>query len=319
LRRVRALPGVAAAAIASNHPLDAGFTSSIRVVGREAEAQDWPEPRIRLVSGGYFETVGLPMISGRRFRDGDAPQAPPVILVNEAAQRRFFAGQNPIGQQINLWGANRTVVGVVGNERLQGLAAAPPPSVYVPLDQVPSASGAHSLLIRSSGDPLALVSAVRATVRQLDSALPLYGVETLEQTLRNSLSQRRFTMLLLGGFALLAFALAAIGVHGVLSYSVAQRAREIGIRVAMGADARSVRGLVVSQGVTLAALGLGAGLVGALLATRVLRSMLFGVGAEDPVTFLAAALALGLVALLAAYLPARRATRIAPMEALRHE
>jgi putative ABC transport system permease protein len=319
LRRVRALPGVTAAAIASNHPLDAGFTSSIRVVGREAEAKDWPEPRIRLVTAGYLETVGLPMISGRRFRDGDALQGPPVILVNEAAQRRYFAGQNPIGQRINLWGANRMVVGVVGNERLQGLAAAAPPAVYLPLDQAPSATGAHSLLIRSSGDPLALAPAVRATVRQLDSALPLFGVEPLEQTLSNSLSQRRFTMLLLGAFAALAFILSAIGVHGVLSYSVVQRTREIGIRVAMGADAGTVRGLVVTQGATLVALGLGLGLVGALGATRALRSLLYGVGAGDPITFLAAALALGGVALLAAYLPARRATRIAPMEALRHE
>ncbi len=317
--RVGALPGVDGVAIAGSHPLDAGFTSSIRVVGREAEAADWPEPSIRLVAPGYFETVGVPLVAGRRFGESDDAAAQPVIIVNQAAKRRFFGTQEPLGERINLWGANRTLVGVVGDERIHGLDQATPPAVYLPLPQVPSAGGSHSLLVRVSGDPAALAPSLRALVRELDPALPLFGVEPLEQTLANSVGQRRFTMIVLGIFAAVAFFLAAIGVHGVLSYVVAQRTREIGIRMALGADRGSVGGLVVRQGAVLAATGLALGLVGALAVSRVLSSLLYGVGTRDPLTFAGAALVLGAVALIATYLAARRATRVDPMVALRAE
>jgi predicted permease len=318
-QRAGAIPGVQAVAVAGSHPLDAGFTSSIRVVGRESEAADWPEPSIRLVAPEYFETLEVPVLAGRRFGETDDVAAPPVIVVNEAARRRFFATQDPLGQRINLWGANRTVVGVVGNERIHGLAVETPPAVYLPLPQVPSAGGSYSVLVRVNGDPAAVAPSLRAVVRELDPALPLFGVELLEQTLANSLGQRRFTMVVLGTFALVAFLLAAIGVHGVLSYVVAQRTREIGIRMALGADRGSVRGMVLRQGTALAIVGLALGLLGALAISRVLSTLLYGVGARDPATFATAALLLGAVALLATYLPAGRAARVDPVEALRRE
>ena len=316
-RRVSALPGVVAVAIAGSHPLDAGFTSSIVVPGREAEAADWAEPSIRRVDAGYFRTVGGTLIAGRFFDGSDDVEAAPVLLINEAAGAQFFRGTDPLGQRIRLWGAERTVVGVVGNERIHGLVAATPPAVYLPVTQAPVTGG--TLLVRVRGDPAELASAVRATVRELDPGLPLFGVEPLRETLSNSLGQRRFTMVVLGAFAAVSLLLAVIGVHGVLSYTVAQRTREIGIRMALGADQRNVRTLVVGQGAVLAGAGLAIGLLGAFALTRVLSTLLYGIGATDPVTFGAVALLLGGVALLASYFPARRATRVSPVEALREE
>ncbi len=317
--RVAALPGVTALTIAGTHPIDAGYTSSISVVGREGEAGDWPEPSIRLVAADYFETLGVPLVSGRHFTSTDDAAGAPVILINVAAQRRFFAEQAPLGQRIQLWGAARTIVGIVGNERMRGLAQDTPPAVYLPLPQVPSANGNHSLLVRVTGDPTALAPALRSIVRDLDPALALFGVEPLAQTLSSSMGQRRFTMLVLGIFAAVALVLAAVGVHGVLSYTVAQRTREIGIRMALGANPAGVRALVVSQGIVLTIRGLALGLIGALAVTRILSSLLYGVSAYDPVTFAGVALALGGVALVASWFPARRAAGVDPMVALRTE
>jgi putative ABC transport system permease protein len=316
-RRMAALPGVEAVTIAGSHPLDAGFTSSITVVGRESEASDWPEPSIRAIDRGYLTALRVTLISGRNFDASDVVDAPPVILINAAAGRRFFAGQNPLGARIRLWGAERSVVGVVGDERIHGLAQATPPAIYLPTSQAPATGG--SLLARVQGDPLTLAPAVRAIVRALDPALPLFGVEPLSETLSHSVGQRRFTMLVLGVFAAVALLLAIIGVHGVLSYTVAQRTREIGIRMALGADRSDVRGLVVTQGARLAALGLTLGLLGALGVSRALSTLLYGVGATDPATFAEVALVLGAVALVASYLPAHRATKVSPVEALREE
>jgi putative ABC transport system permease protein len=206
---------------------------------------------------------------------------------------------------------------VVGNERLYGLAQATPPAVYLPTTQGPSSGG--SLLVRVNRDPAALAPMIRSIVRDLDPALPLFGLEPLRQTLTNSLGQRRFTMIVLGVFAAVALLLAVVGVHGVLSYTVSQRTREIGIRMALGADLGDVRALIVTQGARLAGWGLALGLVGALAVTRVLATLLYAVHASDPATFAGVALALGGVALLASYLPARRATQVSPMAALRTE
>jgi putative ABC transport system permease protein len=317
--RLAQVPGVIGTALAVNHPLDGGSTSSIRVVGREAEAANWPEPSIRMVGIDYLATMKVPVRAGRGFNASDEPTAAPVILINEAPREKFFATQDPIGQQIFLWGANRLVVGVVGNERFQGLSTGTPIGVYLPITQIPSRFGSHTILIRTNGDPAVISSALQRIVREMDPALPLFAVESLNETLKGSLSQRRFTMLVLGGFALVALALAIIGVHGVLSYAVSLRTREIGIRVALGAAPARVQRAVVSEGARLAAIGLVIGLAAALALTRVLSSLLYGVGSHDPLTFIGVAFVLGATALLACYIPARRAARVDPMVALRSE
>jgi predicted permease len=317
--RLEALPGVEGVSLAVNHPLEAGYTSSIRVVGRETEGVHWQEPTIRMVDAAYFATMRLKSVAGRAFQNSDDVSAPPVAVINEAAIPKYFSGREPIGQQINLWGAARTIVGVITNERVQGLAREAPPAVYLPLPQVPSRTGAHTLLVRVSNDPQAIAPAVRAAIHELDASLPVFGIEPLPETVAQSIGQQRFTMIVLGAFAAVALLLAAVGVHGVLSYSVSQRTSEIGIRMALGADGRSVRSLVLGEGATLMIAGLGIGIVGAIAMTRVLTALLFDVSPYDPFTFGIVAVALAGVAMFATYLPARRASKVDPVEALRSE
>jgi putative ABC transport system permease protein len=315
--RAAALPGVESAAVAGNHPLDQGFTNSFSVVGREAEARNWPEISVRRVTPSYFPTVGLRLARGRLLLESDHTFAAPVVLINEAASRRFFGDRDPRGSQINMWGAARTIVGVVDNEKFSGLTEEAPLAIYLPLAQAPSANGAGALLLRTAGDPAALVPAARQAVREIDPALAVFGVETLEQTVSRSVSQQRFTMLLLGLFAASALVLAAVGVYGVLSYTVGRRTREIGIRMALGAREGRVLWLVVGQGLVLAWVGLALGLAGALALTRLLGSLLFGIEPTDPATFASVAALLLLFTLAASYVPARRAMRVAPATALR--
>lgn len=314
--RLSAMPGVTAVAFANANPLDAGFTSSILVVGRESEADGWPEPSIRPVSAGYFDTMQVPITDGRVFDATDAPTSAPVLMINEAASQRFFNGKGAVGQQVNLWGANRTVIGIAGNERFKGLATDVPPAVYLPLSQAPMA---NSVVVRMAGDAAAAATLVRRAVQEVDPQLPLFGVEPLADTLHGTLAQRRFTMTVLIAFAAAALVLACVGVHGVLSYSVAQRSREIGIRVALGADVRQVRRLVLGEGVRFAAIGLGLGLAGALALSQLIGSLLYGVGTRDPVTFVGVTALLGMVAVGASYLPARKAMRVDPVVVLRSE
>ncbi len=314
LERAAALPGVGAVALAASHPLAAGFTNSFVIVGREAEYTQQPEIAIRVVSPGYFALMNVPLRRGRLLEDRDVEDAAGVLLLNEAAVRRFFPGQDPIGQRLAFWGRERTIVGVVGNEHFRGLAEEAPPAAYPPLAQVPI--GSASLLARAGGGA---VPALEAAVWALDPDLALSGVEPLDRTLAESIARPRFTTVLLGLFAGLALLLASIGVHGLLSYTVAQRTREIGIRLALGAPPPAVLALVARRGLVLALAGTAAGLLGALALGRLLRSLLFGVGPSDPVTFAAAPLILVAVALVASYLPARRAARVDPMIALRSE
>ncbi len=316
-RRIGALPGVTNVAIVSAHPLEAGYTSSIVVAGREAEADRWPEPSIRLIDAGYPGTMQVGLVAGRLMTDADDLDAPPVICINEAARRVFFGQRDPLGARVQLWGSDRTIVGVLADERIHGLAAAAPPAVYLPTSQAPVPNG--SILVRVNGDPAAVAASVRAAVREVDAGLPLFGVEPLAATLAHSTGQRRFTMLVLGVFAGVALLLAMIGVHGVLSYTVAQRTREIGIRMALGADRSSVRSLVLGEGARMVTAGLALGVVGALAGARWLSTLLYGVAPRDPATFGAVALALGLVALVASWLPARRAMGVNPIVALRSE
>ncbi len=314
--RLSAMPGIESVALATANPMDAGFTSSIRVVGREAEAGEWPEPSVRTVSAHYFGTMRVPVRAGRAFTAGDDAAAPPVIIINETSAARYFAGRDPLGARINLWGADRTVIGVVGNERIKGLAADAPPAVYLPLGQAPTPS---AILVRTTGDAIAAAPLVRQVVREVDPQLVLFGIEPLAETIQGTMAQRRFTMLVLSAFAFAALVLATVGVHGVLSYTVAQRTREIGIRVALGADLTRVRRLVLGDGVRLAAAGVGLGIVGAAVLSRAMRSLLFGVNAHDPVTFGAVVVLLTLVALAACWFPARRAATVDPVIALRSE
>jgi predicted permease len=319
LDRVERLPGVEAAAIAGNHPLDPGFTNSFRIVGREAEAATQPEISVRRVTAGYFRTMRVPLVRGRLLAESDTTTSAPVVLVNEAAVRRFFANQDPIGKQINFWGARRTIVGIVGNERFHGLDEPAPIALYAPLAQAPSANGAGALLVRTAGDPASIVSAVRGAIREQDPALAVFGLEPFSETMSRSVAERRFTMLVLGLLASVALVLAAVGVHGVLSYSVTQRTREIGIRLALGALPGRVLRLVVFEGVALALTGAVLGLAAAYVLTRSMGTLLFEVAPTDPVTFVVVPAGLVLVALAASYIPARRATRIDPVRALRAE
>ncbi len=314
--RLSALPGVQSVALATANPMDAGFTSSIRVVGREAEGSAWLEPSIRNVSANYFSTMRVPVHAGRAFASTDDATGGPVVIVNESARARFFAGRDPLGAQIRLWGSSRTVVGVVGNERFKGLASDVPPAVYLPLTQAPSPS---AVFVRVSGDAALAAPMLRRAMHEIDPQLPLFGVEPLTDTISGTMSQRRFTMLVLAMFAFAALALAVIGVHGVLSHAVSQRTREIGIRVALGADVAQVRRLILSDGARLAGIGVGLGLLGAVAMARVMRSLVFGVGAFDPLTFGGVAILLGSVAAVACWLPARQATRVDPLIALRAE
>lgn len=314
-RRAEALPGVQAVAIAGNHPLDAGFTNSFQIVGREAESRSYPEISVRRVTGGYFNTVRLALKRGDVFGEVE-PQAAPVAVINETASRMFFDKKEPIGQQINFWGARRTILGVVADEKIHGLTSATPPAVYVPLQQAPSANGAETLLLRVN-DPRSAASTIASLVRQQDPGLAVFGVEPLEQTLADSIQQRRFVMLLLSLFAALALVLAVIGIHGVLSYTVSQRQHEIGIRMALGATPERVTRLVVTYGARLAALGIVIGVAGALVLTRFLATLLFGVTTTDAATLVGAVGLLTAAALLATYLPVRHAVRIDPMDAVR--
>jgi putative ABC transport system permease protein len=309
LRKVAALPGVEAVAVASDHPLAAGFTNSFTVVGREREARNWPEISIRSVSADYARVTGLELESGRYLQSADTAQAPAVLLINDTARRLFFPTQDPLGQQMAFWGTPRTIVGVVADEKLHGLAQAAPPAAYAPVSQLPLAD---TLLVRTKGDPAALAPQVRAVVRDIDAGLAVFGVEPLRQTMSASLAQQRFTMTILGLFAALTLGLASLGVYGVLSHGVSQRSREIGLRLALGAHPSGVVRLVMREGLVLAGTGIAVGLAGVLLLGSLIKVLLFGVGATDVATLTLSPLVIVASALVAAYIPARRAAGVEP-------
>jgi putative ABC transport system permease protein len=242
-----------------------------------------------------------------------------VALINQTAAGRLFGGRSPLGAEIRFWGASRRIVGVVSDEHLHGVAEPAPTAIYVPLWQAPSANGAGVLLVRGDGAPETMLAGARAAIREIDPGLAVFGLEPLEDTVSRSLSEQRFAMLLLGLFAAMALALAAIGVHGVLSYSVTERTPEIGIRIALGAEPRGVRSLVVHEGLAMAAAGILLGLAGAAALTRALQTLLFGVTATDPLIFAGVAAVLAVVAVIASVVPAWRATRIDPIAAIRTE
>jgi predicted permease len=317
LERVGRLPGVEATGLAAHHPLDTGFTNSFLVVGREAEAENWPEISTRFVTPSYFRTLRVPLVRGRLLSESDTVASDRVVLVNQATADRYFEGREPLGQQIGFWGRSWRVVGVVGNERFHGIPKAPPIAVYAPLAQARFTTLA--LIVRTSADPIQMGPSVRSAIREIDPELAVFGLEPLRDTVANSLGEQRFMMLLLGLFGSLAAVLAAVGVHGVLTYLVAQRTREIGVRMALGATTGRVTHLVVGQGVRLVAIGLAAGFATAVALGRSLSGLLYGVTATDAATLLAVLVVIGLVAAVSIWLPARRAVRVNPLTALRHE
>ena len=243
----------------------------------------------------------------------------PTAVVNQALVRRYFPHRDPVGVRFKLpWGGWRTIVGVVQDTKQNGIAAEIEPEIFLPMQQSIS-NPEMSLVIRSSVPPDSLASAVRASVAALDPNLPVYGIQTMDDLVAGQVASQRFNSYLLAAFAVLALLLAAVGIYGVLAYTVSQRTREIGIRLALGAESRNVRRMIVGHGLGIALFGIGIGLAASLGLTRVMRSLLYAVKPSDPATFAAVSLALVLVTLAACWIPARRAARVNPMVALRHE
>jgi len=324
LERVKVLPGVQSAAIASSLPPNGLEVSDTFNVEGVLSANDASSPlgSVLFSSPGYFRTLGVPVLHGRDFNEHDTPTTPRVVIINETLARKYFPKASPLGKRFKQGGSDRTanpwmeIVGVVGDVKYEGLDIATAPAFYLPSRQVPIRG--MNLVVSSSLPQAAVTAAIRAEVRKIDPELPVSRVNTMEKLVNESVAQPRFRTFLVGVFSAVAMLLAAIGIYGVVAYSVSQRTQEIGIRMALGALPRDVVRLVVRQGLSLTLIGAGVGVVGALVLTRVMSTLLFGVGASDPVTFAAISFLLILVALLASYIPARRAARLDPMKALGH-
>jgi putative ABC transport system permease protein len=272
---------------------------------------------IEAVSPQWFTTMRVPVRRGRVFSDADNAQAPKVVVVNESFARRFWPDENPVGKQVVVgrWTQPAEVVGVAADVKNKGLAQETQPQVYIPFPQLPW--GNMNLLVRTAVPPLSMASQVRAQIAALDPDQPVTGIQTIDDLMNGSRAQPRFTMLLLGGFSMLALVLAAIGIYSVLAYSIVQRRRELGIRMALGAEHSNIVTMVLREGLRLALSGIAIGLVAALLLTKLMGTLLYKTGSHDLQTFaLVPVLFIG-IALLASYLPARRATRVNPVETLR--
>jgi putative ABC transport system permease protein len=312
---VRSLPGVSSAALAAQHPLAAGFTNSFVIIGREGEAATQPEIAVRAVTPDYAHTMGLELVGGRMIDDRDHADAPAVILINRAAAARFFPGSDPLGHRIRYWGAEREIVGVVGDERFQGIVRDAPPAAYSPLAQTPMHGGV--LLIRTTRDADALASEVRRAIRRVDPQLALFGIEPLTRTMSDAIARERLTALLLGIFAVAALVLTSVGVHGLITYLFVQRSRELGIRAALGARPGQLRGLFMREGMVLAVTGITAGLAAAALVGGALDTLLFRTSARDPLTFTLVAFVMIAVTATSCWLPARRAGSASPLVTMR--
>ena len=326
-QRLRNIPGVEAAGGILYLPMIGGNSSlSTKVHGRPPLPEGQNSPNYRLVTPEYFRAMGIPLLQGRDFTEGDTTNSTLVVIVNEAFAKQVFANENPLGQRLGIgdgWWRDgdhlpREIIGVVKSVRQMDLAQPPMPEIYVPHSQSLWDYGLN-LVVRTRVMPASLIPTVRSVVWGLDKDQAIGEVSTMEQIVTQSVSSQRFNAGLFGGFAALAMILAAIGIYGVLAYSVNQRTREIGLRMALGAERSDVLRLILRQGMTLAVAGMALGLAGALALTRVLRSLLFGVSATDPFTFVWITLLLTALAFLACYWPARRAARVDPMEALRYE
>ena len=335
LERVRSLPGVDEAAAASGLPI--GNRNSATVMQTEGQLPVERESNVsefRVVTPGYFRTLGLRLVKGRFIEDSDQEQTTPVAVVNETVARANWPNEDPVGRRLRLLDAAPpargktvmlTVVGVVADAKNSSLTDPAKQEVFVPLRQRRSAVAGMgderemTLTVRTAAEPQHLVNAIRGEVWALDQNIPVTDVQTMEQILETVTVQQRFNTTLLGIFAVAALVLAAVGIYGVLSYSVTQRTHEIGIRMALGAQTRDVLRLVIVHGMKLALAGVVIGLGGAFVLTRLMEKLLFGVSTSDPATFASVGLLIPIVALLACYLPARRATQVDPLTSLRHE
>jgi len=320
LERVATIPGVESASLSENPPLQAGFMRSVF-----PEGQAVPPDRsgilvlVNATGDGYFKTAGIPLMRGRDFNDADRDGAPQVVIVNETMGERFWPGQDAVGKRFKFHGDEsfREIVGVARNSKYFNVGEDPQPFIYLPLRQ--NYEGAVTLFVRSAADPAVTLGTVRGEVQSMDRNMPLVGVATARDLIQQGFWAPRMGAALLAIFGLLALVLAAVGIYGVMSYSVNQRTQEIGIRMAMGAKPGDVLGLILRQGMTPVLIGVAAGLGVSLAAARLVSGLLFGVSATDPATFAGIPLLLAAVALAASYLPARRATRVDPMIALRYE
>jgi putative ABC transport system permease protein len=326
LDRVHALPGVEAAALGSGVPLtnEHGRTD-ITVEGMALpKPGGFPHPDVHTVSPEYVSTLGMRLLRGRAFTDADGGNAPLVAMVNAMIAQRLFPGEDPVGKRFLLGrpSADRkpkwvTIVGVAGDTKLYGLANMSRLEVYIPLRQ--RVRGEMQLLVKSGIDPAALTSSIRQAIASIDRDQPIFAIATMQQLVGDSVATRRITLVLLGLFSALALVLAAIGIYGVISYSVAQRTHEIGIRMALGAQRGDVLRMILAQGMKITCAGILIGIAASLGLTRWMENLLFSVSAADPWTFAAVALVIALIALLACYIPARRTLRVDPMIALRYE
>lgn len=323
LDRVRGLPGVEAVGAADRLPMAGGMGKiAIRVAGQFEDLKNGTLPwadHYQLITPDYLLTMGVPVLAGRGFSATDIASSPPVAVVSQSFARHFWPNGNAVGQRIgNPWPSDWiTIVGVVKDVRLDSLTGTSQEAMYRPFAQVPPSS--ISLVVRTSRDPAALAAALRDVVQQAAPGTPVSNVERMDAVVGRSAARQQFTMLLLSLFAGVALVLGIVGIYGVMSYTVAQRTREIGVRMALGASPGDAMRMVLREGLALAGIGIVAGLMAAAVAARALSGMLYGIGATDPATFAVVPVALGLIALMATYLPARRATRVDPTAALRGE
>ena len=325
LQAVAAVPGVTSSGIVRTIPLNGATEGSfIRIPGRAVTSlQDRPVANYNIASPGFFQAAGTPVLSGREFLESDKADSRPVVIVNAAMAKKFWPNENPIGKQVGLGNPTyplMNIVGVAADVKHISLREDPGPEMYVPYTQKPYPSMSMMyVVLRTKMNPASIAAPAREAIHSVDPDLPIAEVMTLSTIRDNAMAQPRFLMLLLASFGVLALVLACIGMYGVISYSVMQRTSEIGVRMALGAQRGNIFKMVLSQGARLAILGILIGLVAAFGFTRLMESFLYGVPPTDPLTFVGVSLLLALVALLACYLPARRATRVDPLIALRYE
>jgi len=321
-RRLDQVPGIKSVGMIRPFPLRSdtfeGETFSFKLEGASEPASgEEPTAVMRFTGPGYFRTMGIPLLAGRDFREDDGPDQSIVVIVNKTAAERYWPGKDPVGQRILAGRAGGTVIGVVGDIQQTELGVDPDPAVYVTYTQV--ARLGMTFVVRTHGEPWSMIGSIRQAVWEVNPDQPITHIATMEQVVQDSVAQPRFAMLLLVLFASLALVLAAVGIYGVIAYNVNQRTHEIGIRMALGAQATDVMWRVVGHGLILATTGITLGLLAAFVVTRFMSSILFQIAAVDPRTFIAVAIIVGAVSLMASIVPAIRAARIDPLIALRFE